>query len=239
MELAIDTSTNIAGVALSENGKVLIDFTWHTEQNHTVELVPKVIYILGLQKADIHDMKAIVVAKGPGSFNGLRVGIATAKGLAFALSIPLVAISTLEIIAFHHAELGLPVCPIMNAGRGEIATALFQARNGKWDRVVSEHITTIDQLCSEIKDQTVLCGEINTEMSMHLRKELGDKASFPEESSMLRRISCLSELGWRRIESGDFDDIHTVQPLYLKRPAITIPKKRRHDAMSNMRSRVQ
>jgi tRNA threonylcarbamoyladenosine biosynthesis protein TsaB len=239
MELAIDTSTNIAGVALSEKGKALVDFTWHTEQNHTVELVPKVIYTLELQKADIHDMKAIVVAKGPGSFNGLRVGLATAKGLAFALSIPLVAISTLELISFHHAELGLPVCPIMNAGRGEIATALFQDRNSNWARVASEHITTIDQLCSEIKNQAVFCGEIDTEMSVYLRKKLGDKVLFPEGSSMLRRIGCLSELGWRRIESGDFDNIHTVQPLYLKRPAITIPKKRRHDAMSNMRPRVQ
>ena len=237
MELAIDTSTNMAGVALSEKGNVLADITWRTEQNHTVELIPKIIYILQLQKANIRDVKAIAVASGPGSFNGLRVGLGSAKGMAFALGIPLVAISTLEMMAFPHAQSGLPVCPIVNAGRSAIAAALFQSCNGKWNRVVAEHITTIEELCAEIKEQTVFCGEISPEISMRLGQKLGDKALFPEESAMPRRVGYLSGLGWRRIEASDFDDIRAVQPLYLKRPAITISKKRRHDAMSSMQPR--
>ena len=239
MELAINTSTNMADVALADKGNILIDMTWQTEQNHSVELIPNVISILEQQKAAIHDIKAIVVAKGPGSFNGLRVGLATAKGLAFSLGIPMVTISTLEATAFSHASSGLPVCPIINAGRSEIATALFQEKDGIWDRVVAEHITTIEELYSEIKAPTVFCGEINDANLLLLREKLKNKALFLEGSSSPSRISCLSKLGWRRIKSGDFDDIRTVQPLYLKRPAITIPKKRRHDAMSSMQTRGQ
>ncbi|MDD5095417.1 MAG: tRNA (adenosine(37)-N6)-threonylcarbamoyltransferase complex dimerization subunit type 1 TsaB [Dehalococcoidia bacterium] len=239
MELTIDTSTNMAGAALSDKGRVLADFTWQTDQNHTVELIPRVIYLLQLRRADIHDTTAIIVAKGPGSFNGLRVGLSTAKGLAFALGIPLVTISTLEAIAFSHADAVFPICPMMNAGRSEITAATFETRSGKWERIVPEHITTIEELSAAIRERTLFCGEINPETSARLKKELGDNAVFPERPPALRRISCLCELGWRRIESGDLDDVRTAQPLYLKKPSITIPKKRRHDAMSDMRPGVQ
>lgn len=225
MELAIDTSTSIASLALSNNGALIAEITWHAGQNHTVELIPNVIQILEKCKVNIHDVKAIMVAKGPGSFNGLRGGIATAKGLAFALGIPLVGISTLEVTAFPYAEVRLPICPIINAGRGEIATALFQAHNGDWKRLATEHITTIDKLCSETVEQTIFCGEINAEQSTHLKQELENKALIPKGSATLRRAGYLAELGWCKIESGGFDDPSTLQPLYLRRPAITIPKK--------------
>ena len=87
-----------------------------------------------------------------GSFNGLRVGMSTAKGLAFALSIPLVGISTLELEAYPYAATGLPVCPMLSAGRGEIAAALFQSTRGRWRRLVDEHITTIEKAMKQIMD---------------------------------------------------------------------------------------
>ena len=150
----------MAGVALSEKGKCLAESSWYTRQNHTVELIPNLTRLLGQHGASVHDVKAIAVAKGPGSFNGLRVGLATAKGLAFSLGIPIVGVSTLEAIAFGHAESGLPVCPIVNAGRSEVAAALFETRNGHWHQIAEEHITTLDELCSQIAERTVFCGEM-------------------------------------------------------------------------------
>ncbi len=122
MQLAIDTSTDTASIALVRDAEVLVELTWHSGRNHTTQLLPNLSRLL--DKADIHSVNCIFVAKGPGSFNGLRVGVSTAKGLAFSLKIPLVGISTLEVEAYQHAETGLPVCPIFNAGRGEIATAI-------------------------------------------------------------------------------------------------------------------
>src|SRR4030042_2821251 len=103
MQLAIDASTEIASIALFSEGKVQAELTWHSQMNQTAELLPNVVYLLKQAKIELKDIDGIIVAKGPGSFNGLRVGMGTAKGLATALGIPLVSISTLEAEAFQHA----------------------------------------------------------------------------------------------------------------------------------------
>jgi len=149
------------------------------------------------------------------------VGVSTAKGLCFALGVPLVGISTLEVEAFAHAATSLPVCPILGAGRGEIAAALFQMRGEKWARLNAEHITTVDALCAEIKDRTMFCGEIPPEVAQRLKQRLGSKAIILQGGASLRRAGFLAQLGWRRLEAKDFDDPATLQPLYLRKPAVT------------------
>lgn len=225
MELAIDTSTRVAGLALSNKGALIAEITWHAGRNHTVEIIPNMISLLDQCKAHIRDIESIVVAKGPGSFNGLRVALASAKGLAFALGIQLVGVSTLEVMAFPYADSGLPVCPILHAGRSEISTALFRKRKGRWERLTSEHITTIDDLCAQVGERTIFCGEIGVEWGMQLEQKLGGKALIAKGSAEFRRAGYLAELGWQRIELGDFDDPFTLQPLYLKSPAITVSRK--------------
>ena len=234
MELVINTSTNLAGVALSDHGVVREEIIWRTEQNHTVELLPQVMRLLQTQRMNVNDLAAIVVARGPGSFNGLRVGLATAKGLAFALRIPLASISTLEAMAFVHAAQGLPICPVIRVGRSEIASALFQVQDGEWLRIEEERLTTAEELCAATTRRTILCGEIEGPFGEEPVSQLMIRPSLTEESAIPPVMSCLSQLGWRRILLGGGDDIRSVQPLYLRRPAITVPKKRRQDAMSYM-----
>jgi tRNA threonylcarbamoyladenosine biosynthesis protein TsaB len=228
MELAIDTSTETAGIALSSQGEIIAELTWHAGQNHTTELVPNLLCILEQDRLNLKDINGIIVAKGPGSFNGLRVGMSFAKGLALALNIPLVGISTLEVEASPYAATSLPICPIQNAGRGEIAVALFQTKRGKWCRLVEEHITTVEALLPEIKRRTVFCGRIPPEMVQQLRGRLKRKALIVEGTAGLRRAGYLAELGWSRLESGDFDHSPTLEPLYLRRPAITVSRKVKH-----------
>ncbi len=222
MELAIDTSTETASIALSSEGGVVAELTWNAGRNHTAELLPNLVYLLHQAKSNLEDIDGLIVAKGPGSFNGLRVGMSVAKGFALALGLPLVGISTLEVEAFPHAVTALPICPILNAGRGEIATALFQVRRGKWRRLLEEHITTLDGLLPEIKGRTIFCGKIPHEVALQIEERLGDKAMVIEGAGVLRRAGYLAELGWRRLKEGDFDHSPTLQPLYLRRPAITI-----------------
>ena len=224
MQLAIDTSTNIASLALVQGDRVLAESTWHCGQNHTVELLPQLARLLDEAKVGIQSISCVIVAKGPGSFNGLRVGISTAKGLALSLGIPIIVISSLEVEAYRHAEAGLPICPIFNAGRGEIATALYQKKDNQWCQLVTEHITTVDALCSEITDKTIFCGELVPPIANQLRKQLKQRAIIPP--TQLRPASLLAELAKQRLEVGDYDNPATLQPLYLRRPAITQPKHR-------------
>jgi tRNA threonylcarbamoyl adenosine modification protein YeaZ len=225
MELAIDTSTDFCSIALSRQGETIAELVWHSGQNHTVELVPNIAHLLSQTRVNPESLKAVFVAKGPGSFNGLRVGISTAKGLAFALNIPLVGISTLEVEAYPFAFTKLPICPVHNAGRGEIATALYQ-QSDDWRCLAEEHITTADALCQQIRRKTLFCGEIPLSVVEQLQQNLGKQAVIPNPEARLRHASYLLSLSWRRLTRGEQDDAASLQPLYLRQPPITQRKVR-------------
>jgi tRNA threonylcarbamoyl adenosine modification protein YeaZ len=224
MQLAIDTATDTASIALVQDDEMLSELTWRSGQNHSVELLPNLRFLLEQNKLSLQSTDGIIVSKGPGSFNGLRVGISTAKGLAFSLGIPIVGISTLEATAYQHAETGLPVCPIFNAGRGEIATAIYQQKGNKWHQLIAEHITVVDRLCSQITTKILFCGEFIPSIATDLKKQLKQKAIIPPPSTRLRRASFLAELGLKRLKAGDYDNPATLQPLYIRQPSITKPR---------------
>ena len=226
MQIAIDTSTDTASIALVQGDEVLAELTWRCRQNHSVELLPRLTQLLNQADLNLQSTDCVIVARGPGSFNGLRVGISTAKGLAFSLGIPIVGIGTLEIAAYPHAETGLPICPIFNAGRGEIATALYQKKYNKWLKLANEHITTVTALCSQITTRTIFCGEYIPLIATQLRSQLKPRAVIPPPATRLRRAGFLAELGQQRLEAGNYDNPATLQPLYLRHPPITKSKHR-------------
>lgn len=226
MQLAIDTSTETASIALAEDSEVLTEFTWHCGQNHSAELLPHLSYLLNQSGVSLQSVSCIIVARGPGSFNGLRVGISTAKGLAFSLGIPIVGIGTLEVEAYQHAKTGLPICAIFDAGRDEIAAAIYQKKRNRWCQLTAEHITTVDNLCSQITTKTIFCGEFIPFIAARLRKQLKQRAIIPPPAARLRRAGFLAELGCQRLKAGSYDNPASLQPMYLRRPAITEPKHR-------------
>ncbi|NOQ18008.1 MAG: tRNA (adenosine(37)-N6)-threonylcarbamoyltransferase complex dimerization subunit type 1 TsaB [Dehalococcoidales bacterium] len=228
MQLAIDTSTDTASLALTKDGKVYAELTWCCGRNHSVQLLPRLANLLSQAGLSPDSLSGIIVARGPGSYNGLRVGISTAKGLAFSLRIPIVGISTLEAAAYQHAETNLPICPIFQAGRGEIATAIYQTRYNRWHKICSEQITTLEALCSEITTRTIFCGEITPLTSTRLRELLRQKALIASPAARLRRGGFLAELGEKQLKAGSYDNPATLNPLYLRRPHITRPKKSRN-----------
>jgi len=226
MYLAIDTSTDTAGLALAQENEVLAELSWYCEQNHSTQLLPRLTHLLSQSGLNIQSTSGIIVARGPGSFNGLRVGISTAKGLAFSLGIPIVGISSLEAEAYQHAESSLPICPIFDARRGEIATAIYQKKNSEWCQLIAEHISTVEALCSQITTKTIFCGELIPSIATELKKQLKQKAVIPPSATESQRAISLAKLGAKRLEAGDYDNPATLQPLYLRRPAITKPRHR-------------
>jgi tRNA threonylcarbamoyl adenosine modification protein YeaZ len=225
MQIAIDTSTDYASLALVQGTEILAELSWRCGLNHTIETYPRLFSLLEKSGLDIKSADCIIVARGPGSFNGLRVGVSLAKGLAFSLAIPIIGINTLEATAYQHAEAGLPVCALQNAGREEVAVAVYQKKRLRWCQISSEHITTIEALPAELKAKTLFCGEINVSNSLHIKKLFKTKAVIASPAGRLRRAAYLAELGQQRIKSGDFDNVATLQPIYLRRPPITQPKK--------------
>ena len=231
MELAIDTATDTASVAVSRQGKPIAETSWHAGLNHTVNLMPNALHLLALAGGEMNKIEAVFVALGPGSYNGLRAGLSAAKALAFSLNIPLASIGTLEIEAYPYADTGLPICVIQNAGRGEIAAATFRMSDTGWRKLVDEQITTLDAMCKAIDTKTIVCGQFaafpenQPEPVRFITERLGDLAIIRENT--LRRAGILSELGWKKLQRGEADDIATVQPLYLRRPSITKPREKK------------
>ena len=109
MQLAIDTSTDTASLALVQDSEILAELSWRCGQNHTTTLLPYLTSLLSQTGLKLGSVTGIIVARGPGSYNGLRVGISTAKGLALSLGISIVGVSTLAVAAYQHAETDLPV----------------------------------------------------------------------------------------------------------------------------------
>ncbi len=203
----------------------MAELTWRCGQNQTTELLPALDFLLRQVKADLRSARAVIVARGPGGFTSLRVGISVAKGISFSLGIPLVGISTLEVEAYQHAESGLPACPVFDAGRGEIAVAIYQKKRNAWCQLMVEQITTLDALISQITMKTLFCGESLPSITAQLKERLKQKAVISSPAARLRRAVFLAELGMKRLQAGDYDNPATLQPLYLRRPVIT---ERRH-----------
>ena len=123
--MALDTSTRQASIALCSEDELVGENSWHVGNNHSVELLDRIQRLIAECGKAMSEIDAVAVATGPGSFNGVRVALATAKALAFALKIPLVGVSTLDIIAAQQRQWHGPVCAVLEAGRSELYAACY------------------------------------------------------------------------------------------------------------------
>ncbi|MEK7777240.1 MAG: tRNA (adenosine(37)-N6)-threonylcarbamoyltransferase complex dimerization subunit type 1 TsaB [Chloroflexota bacterium] len=225
MLLAVDTSTRYAGVALlNKDGQLVQLLHWRSQQNHSVELLPTIESVLHRQGATIQDVTGIAVAVGPGSFSALRVGLSVAKGLAWARGLPLVAVTTLEAEAFSHRMSGVPVCAVMDAGRGQLAWALFEERDGQLCQLGDEQIDTPEELLDKLPSPALLCGEGLERYNEALSKGAAHGVRLALPYLPGQRVAALAYMGIARLQAGLVQDTGAVQPLYLRRPTITEPK---------------
>jgi tRNA threonylcarbamoyladenosine biosynthesis protein TsaB len=162
-------------------------------------------------------LSGVVVTKGPGSFTGLRVGLAVAKGLAMAQRLPLVGVPTLDMVAYAQGRDRRRLVAVLQAGRGRICTAIYRWQFGGWQVQDEARLTTWAILAEEISEPTLLCGEIDQE-GADLMARLGDRAVLLPAAWRLRRAGFLAELGWQRLNQGRVDDPATLTPIYLKYP---------------------
>jgi tRNA threonylcarbamoyladenosine biosynthesis protein TsaB len=212
--LALDTSTRIVGVAIYDGCRVLSESTWTSQDYHTVELAPAVAEAFRKTGLDIDGLGVIAVAIGPGSFTGLRVGLALAKGLALARRIPLIGISTMDIMATAQPLLTIPMAIVLRAGRGRLAVGWYRASEDGWKISGKMEIQTAEELEQEIKTPTLICGELTEEERSFLGRR-HDQTRLASPAHSLRRPAFLAELAWKRWQNGEIDDAVSLAPIYL------------------------
>jgi tRNA threonylcarbamoyladenosine biosynthesis protein TsaB len=216
--LAVDTATRLAGLALYSESQVLAEETWRSFGNHTVELMPALARMLERARLQPEDLAGLVVSIGPGSYTGLRIGLAVVKGLALALKIPTVGVSALDAVAHAHAQRGLPAWAVVEAGRERYAAALYGVRKGQWQRLTPYQIAYLDALAPHDQRKTLYCGELDGAALKMLRESFTDLAILPTVAATLRRPAFLAELGWQRLAAGEEDDVVSLSPIYLQYP---------------------
>ena len=160
--LGIDTSTMAANVAVLEDDKLICEYTINTKKTHSQKLMPMIENILKLSDLDIKEIDAIAICVGPGSFTGLRIGMATAKAMAHVNNIPLIGVNSLEILGANMDLCNRNICSILDAQRNQVYMNKYILKDDKITELEEISIKPIDELLEEISSSNedwVLVGE--------------------------------------------------------------------------------
>ena len=219
MLIAIDTATQFASLALHDGHRLRGEYTWEAPRRHTVELLPRLASALEQVGLGAGNLSSVAVTRGPGSFTGLRVGLAVAKGLALARSLPLVGIPTLDVLAAAQGRDQRPLCTVLQAGRGRICVATYVWKKNQWRASEEPYLTTWESLARSIDTPTVFCGEIDL-VGVEILATIRDVAQLLPAAARMRRAGFLADLAWQRLHAGETDDPAALTPIYLQHPAV-------------------
>ncbi len=211
--LAIDTSSVNATVALMNDERLIGEYLISNKKTHSQVIMPMIDELLKKCGADIYDIDIFATGIGPGSFTGLRIGIATAKALCQAQNKKIIGVSSLWSLSANVCDSEKIVCPIIDARRGDVYNALF--KNGKY--IENDRAISIDELLDELSGkETLFLGDGVFCHKDKIIEKMGDKAYFAPISHMLSKASSIASLAYQRAVQNDFDDYHTILPIYLR-----------------------
>ena len=214
--LAIDTSNLVMGVAVANEERVLAELITNEKKNHSVRLMPAIESILKELDLTAKDVNRMIVAKGPGSYTGVRIGVSVAKTLAWTLSIPLVGVSSLEVLAQNGRYFQGYVSPLFDARRGQIYTGLYDVVSGASTMVEKECIIRSDIWGEKLKAFNTPILFLGNDIEKHrdsLQKTLKDFAFFGRVAEHNPRPGELAMLGMKREPEKS---VHHFAPNYIQ-----------------------
>lgn len=216
--LGIETASLVSSVALIDSDRLLAELTIETRKTHSEQLVPHLEKLLQLADMDKEKITGIAVSKGPGSFTGLRIGLATAKAMSYGLNIPIVGISTLLGMAYNiHAE-GALLRPLMDAQKGNFYTGLYEVQDGKICVLEEESIRSAEEVLELVQanSRMMLLGE-GIKM---LEKEITERnllAQIALPHLRMPRASSIAYGALERFQNQDYDNAMDLVPNYIRR----------------------
>lgn len=223
--LGIETATMTGGVALANDERVISEYTLNVRTTHTARLMPALDQILKDSSVDKREIDGIAISLGPGSFTGLRIGMATAKGLALGLDIPLTGVPTLDALACNVPFATYQICTILDAKKKEVYYSLY--RYGE-PQIKGEHIGSPLQrqvpyqvvppadLVSQIDEKTIFLGDAVDAYGDFIRERLGDLALFAPGAQRFPRAATVAEMGLAKLKAGEHLDIAFAEPIYIR-----------------------
>lgn len=218
--LGIDASGIAGSIAYMKDDRLIGEYYICHKLTHSETIMPMLEHLKTLIGLELNTLDAIAVTSGPGSFTGLRIGVTTAKALALALNIPVVGVPTLDVMAYALRHTSYKICPIMDARRNQVYTALYRWENKDLLRLSEYQGIDLDQLLSELSSQNekvIFLGDAVWQYQSHIEDKLGDKAEFVPSYMNLQRAGILVELAGQEFQKGHAVPASDFVPMYLRK----------------------
>jgi len=212
--LSIDTSNYVLGVALVDEQKVIGELVTNLKKNHSVRAMPAIQQLMNDCDIQIDQLSKIVVAKGPGSYTGVRIGVTIAKTLAWSKNIPLVGVSSLEVLAANGQFFNGYICPLFDARRGQVYTGLYEYSTEMKSVLPDQNVLLTDWL-EKLKEKEKPILFVGNDVAIHketIQQQLGEQAVIADVVHHNPRPSMLAKLGYHR----DSENVHHFVPNYLR-----------------------
>ena len=214
--LAIDSSALVASVALCEDERVLAEYTLNNGNTHSETLLPMIENVLSALSISASDVDVFAVSEGPGSFTGVRIGVATIKGLAFSSGKPCVGVSTLEALAYNLRSHKGIIVPVMNARRSQVYTAIFESDGNELKRLLPDSamaISELDELLCKYSQDVYLCGD-GYDISVDGFEKT--KVCFVPERLRLQSGASVASVALKKYKDGDTCSDRELGVQYLR-----------------------
>lgn len=217
--LALDSSGLVAAVAIVEEEQTIAEYTINYKKTHSQTLLPMLDEIVRMTEMDLTTVDAIAVAGGPGSFTGLRIGSATAKGLGLALNKPLIHIPTLEGMAYNLYGSTSVICPMMDARRNQVYTGLYQFSDGSLKVLEGQTAIAVEELIEKLNEsgrEVIFLGDGVSVYAEKLREGLSIPYTFAPANMNRQRAASVGLLGLEYLKAGKTESAEAHQPNYLR-----------------------
>lgn len=213
--LAIDTSNELLGVAIVKDGIHVAEKMTYIKKGQTERLMPAIVHLMNRVELEPEQLDQIVVARGPGSYTGVRIGVTTAKTMAWGLDIPIYAISSLQTLAYNGALFNGYIWSFFDARRDHIYTGLYEVKDGKLLEVIEEQHVAFDEWIEQLPsfNRPIVClsPDLST-FNAKIKQSLSEQILFPSLSDHFARPSNLIHLSSQK----DAIPVHLVKPNYLR-----------------------
>jgi tRNA threonylcarbamoyladenosine biosynthesis protein TsaB len=230
--LAIETSTLLGGVAILHDTSVLIaEVKLNVKSTHSERLMSEIVHVMEKAGLRIADIDAFAVSIGPGSFTGLRIGLSTVKGFSYATGKPIVAIPTLEALAWNFPFCPYPVCTVLDARKKEVYAAIFEWEGEGFRRALHEEPVGTETLLAYLKEKEgaiggkiLFAGEGALLYRDTIMNHLAEKAIFPPPYKMIPSPANVAYLGLKKAVRGEFSEPIRLVPYYIRKSEAEIKK---------------
>ena len=206
-----------SGIGVVEEAKILADFRYDVKLTHSEVLLSHIDRLLKALSLGLEDLNGFSISIGPGSFTGLRIGLATVKGLSLASGKPVLGVPTLDALAFLTRGCRYPVVPIIDAKKYQIYAALYTARGRRIERKTPYLVVELPELIKRIPPEVAFTGPGIKTFKSELKKAMGKRAHFLRGEKTLPSGAAVAYLGWEKFKKDEKEDLSSLEPLYVRK----------------------